>query len=173
MIDKPSAWEPDTLTKYLVHASKTLRRVHDYSDAGADLLQGCPYCMAIKGLEDATADLARVRAAMHEWEDVAHQAKQENESLRHDIKQAVKAAGVEATRAEAAEQAREAAEKDKERLDLLDSKWMDGIHVEVYGKRRGEHWADARREATVYLGSKEFKGDTVRAAIDAAGSQGK
>jgi hypothetical protein len=76
-------------------------------------------------------------------------------------------------RAEEAEQAREAAEKDKERLDLLDSKWMDGIHVEVYGKRRGEHWADARREATVYLGSKEFKGDTVRAAIDAAGSQGK
>jgi hypothetical protein len=129
-------------------------------------------------IDALAADLARVREAMdrrdQDW--ILAMA----DALGHDARlsipivpepKAFKALFRELR--QAAEQAREAAEKDAQRLDLLDSKWMDGIHVEVYGKRRGEHWADARREATVYLGNKEFKADTVRAAIDAARSQGK
>jgi hypothetical protein len=43
--------------KYLRQSVNGMRVAHDYSKHGADPIQGCPYCMAIKGQEDAIARL--------------------------------------------------------------------------------------------------------------------
>ena len=60
----------------------------------------------------------------------------------------------------------DAGRKDRERLDWIDGKSLDGIHVEVWAKGN----ADIRveREACVYWRNVEVKCDNVRAAIDQA-----
>ena len=60
----------------------------------------------------------------------------------------------------------DAGRKDRERLDWIDGKFLDGIHVEVWAKGN----ADIRveREACVYWRNVEVKCDNVRAAIDQA-----
>ena len=60
----------------------------------------------------------------------------------------------------------DAGRKDRERLDWIDGKSLDGIHVEVWAKGN----ADIRveREACVSWRNVEVKCDSVRAAIDQA-----
>ena len=63
----------------------------------------------------------------------------------------------------------EAVERDAARLDYLERRWMDGVHLEVCHKGGGDHpLSNAVMSVTLYVGSKEYAGDKVRAAIDAA-----
>lgn len=60
--------------------------------------------------------------------------------------------------------------RDKERIDLMEWHWVDGIHVEACGATPGGN-AESRKTATVYIGvgdSTVFRGKTVREALDAA-----
>ncbi len=60
----------------------------------------------------------------------------------------------------------DAGRKDRERLDWIDGKSLDGIHVEVWAKGNAD--IHVEREACVYWRNVEVKCDNVRAAIDQA-----
>jgi hypothetical protein len=55
---------------------------------------------------------------------------------------------------------------DKARLDWLDGRMIDGVHVEVWAK--GDPEVKVEREAVVYLGTCTARASHTRLAIDAA-----
>ena len=59
--------------------------------------------------------------------------------------------------------------RDAARLDYLERRWMDGVHLEVCHKGGGDHpLRNAVMAVTLYVGSKEYHSDNVRTSINAA-----
>jgi len=71
--------------------------------------------------------------------------------------------------AHVAEAERDALAKDAERINWCEKQWADGIHIEYCAIGIGDIRVIAA--STVFLRNKEYKGDSIRAAIDAARSK--
>lgn len=89
----------------------------------------------------------------------AERAEAERDALRHDSERHVAIAAEECARAERAE-------ADAARLDWMQAQWAHGLHVEVYAKSMRPTCYEPA--ATVFARKDEYRGSTIRAAIDRA-----
>jgi hypothetical protein len=110
--------------------------------------------------------LSEIQQAIGAWEDHAaklHTARQKDaEMIVRLMKQADELMTLRDSLTKQVEELR----ADKARLDWLDGRMIDGVHVEVWAK--GDPEVKVEREAVVYLGTCTARASHIRLAIDAA-----